>query len=352
MTVLHVPHDKLLSAFAEIADSAYLTEGKYVRRFEEVVSQWSQQHAVAVNSCGSGLFALFRQFRPTTVLVPANTFFATGAMAREAGHDVVLVDCAPNDFACGIDQYIDAYAKAKSRGKHIGLAVLTHVGWIAKQYEEIAGWCAAMRLPLIEDAAHVLGAERPYHLSRFDKKDHKLVAGSLGCAAVFSLYPTKAVPAGDGGVVTTTDFSLACQVAEFRNYGKKHDMHGGVAGYGQGFNLRMDEWTAAVSYLQMDRLAEIYDRRADAAMQLSREVPLHPAVPTDGTMWYKYPTDADVPLVLEAGKIYALSDQLPEAMGIGGTFPNAVEIACSHKCAPISENKPNIDAILKREEAA
>jgi perosamine synthetase len=359
MTVLHVDRSELLDVLSEVADSKFLTEGRFVRLFEDRVSDWSGQHAVAVNSCGSGLFALFRQFPPTTVIVPANTFFATGAMAKEAGHNVVLADCAPNDFAMGLDQLVGAYERAKFAGKRVGLVVLTHVGWLAKEYEEIAFWCKIEGIPLIEDAAHVLGAERHYCFDTHRKHDHKIVAGALGCAAVFSLYPTKAVPAGEGGCIVTHDQSLANQVAEFRNYGKKIAVHGKIIDYGKkievageivaygvGFNLRLDEWTAAVAAMQMQRLDEIRDRRADAAAQLSPTVPLHSAVPLDGTMWYKYPVPADIPLQQEAGKIYALSDQLPKAMRLPGSFPNAVEISQGHKCVPIGEEAPNVEAIL------
>jgi dTDP-4-amino-4,6-dideoxygalactose transaminase len=261
-----------------------------------------------------------------------------------------LVDCAPNDFAIGLDQLKTAYDDSVRNNLKPGLVVLTHVGWIAKEYEEIAAWCSHMGLPLIEDAAHVLGAERAYQLGKFDQRRHKVIAGSLGAAAVFSMYPTKAVPAGEGGCIVTADCSLAETVARFRNYGKEP-----IAGkivYHRGFNLRMDEWTAAVASMQMQRLSEIYDRRADAAMHLGREVPLHYAVPADGNMWYKYPTDAaDIELTAEAGKIYQISDQLPEALGIEGTFPNAVEIACGHRCVPIGEGRPNLDQLLKRNAA-
>jgi perosamine synthetase len=342
MTVLFAPRAELLEALSEVADSDFLTEGKFVRQFEDRVASWSGLKAIAVNSCGSGLFALFRQFAPTNVLVPANTFFATGAMAREAGHHVTLVDCAANDFAIGLDELIEAYDRCTKTGSKPGLVVLTHVGWIAKQYSEIAAWCTHMKLPLIEDAAHVLGAEQHYRNGRFDKQQHRLVAGMLGCAAVFSLYPTKAVPAGEGGCIVTNDLGLAADVQKFRNYGK-HD-YAGVLSYGAGFNLRLDEWTAAVASMQMARLDEIRDRRADAAMQLSREVPLHHAVPTDGTMWYKYPTDAGFPAKKQAGKIYALTDQLPAAMGLPGAYPNAEAIAGGHICVPIGES---LDSIMR-----
>lgn len=348
MTVLFTPRSELLECFAEVADSNFLTEGRFVRLFEDRVSEWADQCAVAVNSCGSGLFAVMRQFPPSNVIVPVNTFPGTAMMVREAGHELVLADCAPDDFAMGLDQIIAAYDRAAMAGKHVGIVVLTHVGWLAKEYEEIAFWCRVEGITLIEDAAHVLGAKRHYRNGKFSKRDHTICAGQFGTAAVFSLYPTKAVPAGEGGCVVTHDLSLAGDIAEFRNYGKKIDGHGEICGYGPGFNLRMDEWTAAVAAMQMHRLAEIEERRTAAAADLVCHVPLHPAVPTEGTMWYKFPVPADVKAQREAGKIYQLSDQVPEALGMHGSFTNAEAIAAGHKCLPIGEEKPNIDAILGR----
>jgi len=53
--------------------------------------------------------------------------------------------------------------------------------------------------------------------------------------------------------------------------------------------------------------------------------------------WYKFIVGADVPAKRLTGKVYALSDQLPSAMGLPGAFPNAEWVAANHQCLPIEE---------------
>jgi dTDP-4-amino-4,6-dideoxygalactose transaminase len=266
MTVLNVDRAELHKAWDEIADSGFYTEGKYTRLFEEAVEDWCGMHAVAVNSCGSGLFALYRQFSSGRALVPTNTFFATGAMAREAGHGVKLVDCGAGDFAMGLDEMCQAITP------EITMVVLTHVGgWLAKDYELIAAYCA---------------------------------------------------------------------LKEFRNYGKWASTTGEIRynrGRASGFNLRMDEWTAAVAYLQTKRLDDIRQARADAAARLCRVVPAYPGVPWEDNCWYKYPVEASFPAKKTTGKIYQLADQLQVALSVGGYFPNAEKLARAHICLPLDE---------------
>jgi dTDP-4-amino-4,6-dideoxygalactose transaminase len=94
---------------------------------------------------------------------------------------------------------------------------------------------------VIEDAAHAAGV---------DEGDGP--AGSLGDAAAFSFYPTKALGGlGDGGGVVTGDAALAEEVRRLRSYGW-------TEWQGQaerpGFNSRLDELQAAVL---RERLAEL-----------------------------------------------------------------------------------------------
>lgn len=329
MTVLNVDRAELHRAWDEIAESGFYTEGKYVRLFEEQVERLYGMHAVAVNSCGSGLFALYRQFTPGQAIVPVNTFFATGAMAREAGHGIRLADCGAEDFSMSLESMIAAMTS------EISMVVLTHVGgWLAKDYKLISDFCRARGLPLIEDAAHVFGT----NISG-------LRAGSLGTAAVFSLYPTKAVPVGEGGVIVTKDALLAQALREFRNYGKFKMGDGPIqywTGRMSGFNLRMDEWTAAVAWLQTRRIHDILFARHQAARALMNLVAPHPFVPksdwAEWNNWYKYPVEASFPAKKTTGKIYQLSDQLPAALGMGGHYPNAEKLAQQHICLPIDEH--------------
>lgn len=313
-------HTRLLGLFSEIIGSSHLTEGKMVKALEDEVEKQTGKYAIAVSSCGAGLFALYRvACHKTTVAVPTNTFYATGGMAREAGMGVKLVDVAPDRFSCGVEQYQRA-------GEHIDVIALTHVGGkLADEYDAIVEWCGEGGKFLIEDCAHALGVPG---------------AGLKGHAAVFSLYPTKAVPAGEGGVIITDDDVLAEELRVFRNYGKQTD-NAGVIRYKGGFNLRMDEWTAAVALLQMQRIGEIMSLRQEAAEQLMEVIAPHEEFDGPTTNWYKYPVrraDADIiGAKKRTGSIYQVSDQLTTAMYGSDPLPNAARLADQHVCLPLGE---------------
>lgn len=315
-------HAAIHASWQEVLDSGVFTEGKYVRLFEEAVEDFYGQHAVAVNSAGSGLFAVGRQLVPRLFLAPTNTFLATVTMTMEAGHGVALADASFTDLS------VNAHTLHEARGRALGASkpprdmgvVLTHVGgWVAQDYDKIGQFCREAGMVLVEDAAHALG----------------LKVGQHALATVFSLYPTKAVPVGDGGVIITQHRSLAGDLKKFRNYGKSTSSKG-VISYAQGFNLRMDEWTAVVAYHQFKRVGEIMERRAAAADKLKQVVaPLYPQA--DGGNWYKYVAPATYPAKRQAGKVYLSTDQAANIMESPLEFPNAKWISKNHICLPIWE---------------
>ena len=97
--------------------------------------------------------------------VPVNTFFATGAMAREAGFQVVGVDCSKEDF-CITAEMLDRYAPTNT-----DVVILTHVGGgIAHDYAGVAEWCAQHGAFLLEDAAHALGVGDQNSLEAFPRR--------------------------------------------------------------------------------------------------------------------------------------------------------------------------------------
>lgn len=343
MPKLNVDWAELQSCWEEVRDSGSFTEGKYVRLFEEAVSQWSGLHAVAFNSAGSGLYAMMRLAGDTfsverSVAVQNNTFYATGAMPKEAGWKVRLTDVGEADLSMSLTDL-------KPLLRPLGAVILTHVGGsLAVDYRAISEFCRENGLLFFEDAAHALGVGG----------NGALCAGQLSDGAVFSLYPTKAVPAGEGGVVVTRHHQFAEALREFRNYGK-HVENGVIRYRGQGFNLRMDEWTAAISYLQMKRLPDLMARRAAAADQLSRVIKTRQVFGEPGTSnWYKYIVDAaearELGIRRYTGKVYQASDQLLSALETGpayahylrdkniSRFPVSDKIAVEHACIPVDED--------------
>lgn len=327
MPSLHLDRQALHACWDEIADSGMFTEGKYVALLEQAVEEWSGMHAVAVSSAGSGLFALGHLLgvKGHGVMVPANTFYATGAMMDEAGGILTLVDCNRHDFSMSAGALGRMLLTTPmKRGQTV---VLTHVGGgLARDYRTIAEMCDRLGVNLVEDAAHALGTGG----------DGKLCAGKLGKAAVFSLYPTKAIPAGEGGVVVTRDDALARELRIFRNYGKVQTAAGIV--YQRGFNLRMDEWTAAVAWLQFQKRHAIHEERAATAARLAKIAPCLIDWSEDETNWYKFPVSSTYPATMQAGKIYGLSDQLSRSLvgrAVIPALPNADWVAANHICLPV-----------------
>src|SRR5437764_2444985 len=127
-------------------------------------------------------------------------------------------------------------------------AFLVHIGGhIAFETERIAAYCAENGIFLIEDCAHAHGAE--WHGRR---------AGTYGDAGVYSLYATKTITTGEGGVLVSRRPEVVEHARAFRNYGKP--------GYEvQGLNYRMSEFTAALGLIQIERLPEIVAWKNDVA---------------------------------------------------------------------------------------
>ena len=108
-------------------------------------------------------------------------------------------------------------------------------------------------LVVIEDAAQAIGATYKGKL-----------AGSFGTGC-FSLYATKNVMSGEGGMITTNDGALAQRCRMIRNHGMQRRYYHDVLG----FNSRMTDLHAAIGLAQIDRLGEFTARRRANAEYLN-----------------------------------------------------------------------------------
>ncbi|MDW8212833.1 MAG: DegT/DnrJ/EryC1/StrS family aminotransferase [Roseiflexaceae bacterium] len=108
-------------------------------------------------------------------------------------------------------------------------------------------------LAVIEDACEALGAAykgRP--------------AGSLGDAAVFAFYPNKQITTGEGGMIVTNREAWAHLFRSLRNQGR--DVFDGWLNHTRlGYNYRLDELSAALGLVQVQRLDELLAKRARVA---------------------------------------------------------------------------------------
>lgn len=313
---------KVLDAFTSVIGSGFYAEGHFCHKADAELTRYLKTPTCTMNSCGSALYVMYRFYYATGyryVVVQNNTFYATGAMANEAGLVPILCDSRPDDPSMSVDSLL-RILKSHPEAR---LVVITHVGgWLAKDYERIVDVCEQKKITLVEDCAHAFGLSK---------------AGTLGAAACWSFYPTKAIPIGEGGALSTKNSHLFEYAEKFRKYGKYID-HKGILRYHEGMNLRMSEWDAAVLCVQLEFIPRILAaRRADAVKLQS----IAPCLLEGESNYYKYPVPRWRAEGLETtGSVYARSDQLDQCIKALKVVPlsNSHQWAINHRCLPIGEN--------------
>ncbi|OGO28688.1 MAG: polysaccharide biosynthesis protein [Chloroflexi bacterium RBG_16_52_11] len=108
-------------------------------------------------------------------------------------------------------------------------------------------------LPIIEDACEALGA-----------RYRDCLAGTFGNYGVFAFYPNKQITTGEGAVIITNDEQAANLMNALRNQGRAPGdtwlQHTHL-----GYNYRLDEMSAALGRVQMNRIQELIANRERVA---------------------------------------------------------------------------------------
>lgn len=312
---------KFYKLLNQVFESNFLSEGRMLEKFEKQFSDFMGVPSLAVSNGGAALLSIFEYInvKDKDVIVPANTFWATTAAAKRAGANVVYADCNRFDLCLSID---DLKRKVTTNTKAV---VVVHVGGhIAFEIDEIARFCKERDIFLVEDCAHAHGGE-------WNGKK----AGSWGLAGAYSFYATKTMPLGEGGMVCSNSADYLDWLKLYRNYGKK--VVNGKVGYKikDGFNFRMNEITAALGVVQLERLPEMLRWKRSLAAKYDRIFQNRIMFPQGMvTGYYKYIV-FDYDLNLETGKVFAQTDFGPEIEGLNYNLPNTAWIALHHRCAPI-----------------
>ncbi len=151
----------------------------------------------------------------------------------------------------GDDFNLDPASASELAGPATRAVMPVHLYGLPAPMAEVMAMAARLGLAVVEDAAQAVGA-------RYQGQP----AGSFGVGC-FSLYATKNVTTGEGGVVTTGDFALAERLRILRNQGMRAKYDYVMAGH----NYRLTDLQAALGVAQMARLAEINEaRRRNAAI--------------------------------------------------------------------------------------
>jgi dTDP-4-amino-4,6-dideoxygalactose transaminase len=231
---------EMLASLERIVDSQQFALGPEVKALEDEVAQYSNvRHAIG---CASGSDALLLALMALDVkagdeVVTASfTFFATGGAIARLGARPVFVDIDPRTYTMD-PQKVEAAITPRTRA-----IIPVHMYGHCADMDPLLEISKRRGIPIIEDACQAIGAE-----------DGGRRAGSMGLLGCFSFYPTKNLGgAGDGGMLTTSDDTLAARLRALR-------VHGGLTEYHHdeiGINSRLDAFQAAVLRVKLPHLDE------------------------------------------------------------------------------------------------
>lgn len=238
----------------EVLDSGMLVQGPRVETLEKMFAELCEvKHAIATTSGTTALHVALLAHgigEGDEVITTPFTFIASANSILYAGAKPVFVDIDEETF--NIDpNLIEAAITPKTK------AILpVHLYGYVCDMDAIMDIAKRHNLVVIEDACQAVGA------SYKGKK-----SGSFG-TGTFSLYATKNVMSGEGGMITTDDDGIAELCRLIRSHGMKvryyHDM--------LGYNYRLSDLHAAIGIGQMERFAEFKQIRKSNAQYLSEHI--------------------------------------------------------------------------------
>ena len=254
-----------------------LGAGPKVLEFEKNYAKFAGvKHAIAVNSGTAALHAALSAvgIKPgDEVIVPSFTFVATAEAVVLTGAKPVFADIDSETYTLSPQDVEKAITK-----KTKAILPVDLYGYSAdmKPLREIAD---KHGLALVEDAAQA-------HGTTYESKP----AGSFSDAACWSLYASKNITTGEGGMITTDSDEIDERLRLIRNHGEKAK----YASLMLGNNYRMPELEAAIGIVQLGKLPLFTAKRRQNAQQLSKmlEKTKRLKLPTESESrqhsWYLY----------------------------------------------------------------
>lgn len=254
--------DEEREAVDRVLRSGMIAQGPEVAAFEKEFAEHfvGGRETVAVNSGTSGqhLGLLAAGVGPgDEVIVPSFTFAATGNSVALTGATPVFADIEPETFTLDPKSVREAVTERTA-----GIMPVHLYGhpFLAKEIQEIA---EEFDLMIFEDAAQAHGASL----------DGRSV-GTFGAFAMFSLYPTKNMTSGEGGMVSCANPEIARNVRLLRNQGMETQYANEVIG----FNARMTDVHAAIGREQLKKVDSWTQTRQRNAAFFNSELEKVPGV--------------------------------------------------------------------------
>lgn len=249
-----------IAEVVKVLKTGWLTRGPKTEEFENLVKNYLRcEHVLAVNSCTAALhlsLAALDIKQGEEVITTPFTFASTVNVIIHQNARPILVDIDKETFNILPEKIEEAVTE---RTKAI---IPVHYGGHPCEMDEIRKIASKHDLFLIEDAAHALGSEY---------KGRKI--GTIGDSTCFSLYPTKNITSGEGGILATDFDEFAERARLLSLHGMTHDAWNRYTDKGSwyyqvlepGYKYNMTDIQASLGLVQFQKLEKFQRVREELA---------------------------------------------------------------------------------------
>ena len=254
--------DDDLAALTDAFKSGWISSaGRYVDEFERGWADYcGQTHGIAVSNGTTALQVAVEAAgigQGDEVIMPSYTIISCASAVVRAGGIPVLVDCDPEIFCMDV---VAVAARITPRTRAI---MVVHMFGHPVDMDPIMALAERHDLVVIEDAAEVHGAK--YLSGRGGNAPKWVTSGGIGHISTFSFFANKLITTGEGGMVLTSDDSMAERSRSLRNLCFRSDRR--FLHTEHGYQYRLTNMQAAVGVNQVKRIEEIVDRKRRIASE-------------------------------------------------------------------------------------
>lgn len=248
--------EKVKDAVMDVLETRWIGQGPKVeeaeRKFKKILDT---PFPVTVNSCTSAIhlaLILSGADRESEIVTTPMTCSATNIPILYCGAKAVFADIQKDTLN------IDPLSIRKKLTDKTRAIMIVHWAGYPCDMDEILKIAKERNIPVIEDAAHALGA-------KYKQKP----IGAIADFTCFSFQAIKQITSGDGGLLTVLNEKNYKRAKLLRWYGIDREFRGDIYWKYQitevGYKYHMNDMAASMLIAQLDDLEKILKRRKDIA---------------------------------------------------------------------------------------
>lgn len=245
-------------AVTETLKSKWISMGPKCAELEKKFAElFEVKYACAVTNCTAALHLACVALgigEGDEVICPSLSFVATANCVRYTGAVPVFADIYGSNNLCINVDLLESLITDKTKA-----IIPMHFAGFPCDMNKIMEIAKKHNLYVIEDACH-----GPLSLCGGRK------LGTIGDVGCFSFFSNKNISTGEGGMIVTNDEELYYKIKLLRSHGMTTMSFQRASGHATdydvvrlGYNYRMDDIRASIGIVQLDKLKEDLEKRAE-----------------------------------------------------------------------------------------